>query len=155
MFETIFSLSTAAVVPFWALIILLPRWRVTRFIMSSPLVIVPAAVLYAIVVLPRVGELIDSFDSAASLAALLGTPAGATLAWAHFLTSDLFIGRWEYLDSRERGISGWVMAPVLVLQFMLGHLAILIYLVLRVVLRARAAGSESVSSPRGARSDGF
>ncbi len=137
MIETIFSLSTAVVVPFWALMILLPRWRVTRFVLSSPWVIVPAAVLYAIVLLPRVGPLVDAFDSAASLAALLGTPAGATLVWAHLLASDLFIGRWEYLDSRERGISGWIMAPILFLQFMLGHLAILIYLVLRTVLSAR------------------
>lgn len=137
MAETIFSLSMAAVIPFWVLVILLPRWRVTRFVMSSPLVIVPAAVLYAIVVLPQVGPLIDSFESAASFAAVVGTPAGATLVWAHLLASDLFIGRWEYLDSRERGISGWVMAPILFLQFMLGHLAILIYLVLRLVLQAR------------------
>lgn len=137
MFEAIFPLSTAAVVPFWALMILLPRWRVTRFVMSSPLVIVPAAVLYAVVVLPQAGELLDSFDSAASLAAVLGTPAGATLVWAHLLASDLFIGRWEYLDSRERGVSGWIMAPILFLQFMLGHLAILVYLVLRTIYSAR------------------
>lgn len=137
MFETIFSLSTAAVMPFWVLMILLPRWRVTRFILSSPWVIVPVAVLYAVVVVPRVGPLVDSFQSAASFAAVIGTPAGATLVWAHLLASDLFIGRWEYLDSRERGISGWIMAPILFLQFMLGHLAILIYLVLRVVLQTR------------------
>ena len=124
-------------IPFWVLMILLPRWRVTRFILSSPWVIVPGAILYAIVVVPQVGPLIDSFQSAASFAAVVGTPAGATLVWAHLLASDLFIGRWEYLDSRERGISGWVMAPILFLQFMLGHLAILIYLVLRVVLQAR------------------
>ena len=113
-------------IPFWVLMILLPRWRVTRFILSSPWVIVPGAILYAIVVVLQVGPLIDSFQSSASFAAVVGTPAGATLAWAHLLTSDLFIGRWEYLDSRERGIGGWVVAPILFLQFMLGHLAILI-----------------------------
>ena len=137
MAETIFSLSMMAVLPFWVLMILLPRWRITRFVLSSPWVIVPAAILYAIVVLPRVGPLIDSFQSAASFAEVVGTPEGAALVWAHLLASDLFIGRWEYLDSRERGISGWVMAPILFLQFMLGHLAILIYLVLRAVLQSR------------------
>ena len=137
MAETIFSLSMIAVLPFWVLMILLPRWRVTRLVVSSPWIIVPAAILYAVVVLPQVGPLIDSFQSATSFAAVVGTPAGATLVWAHLLASDLFIGRWEYLDSRERRIGGWVMAPMLFLQFMLGHLAILIYLVLRVVLQAR------------------
>lgn len=147
MAETIFSLSTAAVMPFWVLMILLPRWRVTRFVMSSPLVIVPAAILYAVVVLPQVGPLIDAFDYAASLAALLGTPAGATLVWAHLLVSDLFIGRWEYLDSRERGVSGWIMAPVLFLQFMLGHLAILVYLVLRTIHSARRGPKVRTAAP--------
>lgn len=142
--ETIFSLTTLSVVPFWVLIIVLPRWRFTRFVMSSPLVVVPAAFLYVIVLLPNVVELLGSFDSAASLAALFGTPAGAAIAWAHLLTSDLFIGRWEYLDSRERGISGWVMAPVLFLQFMLGHPALLIYLALRASPVARLGNTASV-----------
>ena len=29
----------------------------------------------------------------AAVAALLSTPAGATLAWAHFLAFDLMVGR--------------------------------------------------------------
>jgi hypothetical protein len=28
----------------------------------------------------------------------------------HFLAFDLFVGRWVYLDSRERGISALLMA---------------------------------------------
>ena len=38
------------------------------------------------------------------VAALLGTPVGAAAGWAHFIAFDLFVGRWMYLDARERGL---------------------------------------------------
>jgi hypothetical protein len=45
--ETLFNLSSLIVLPFWALMIFLPRWRVTRRLMSSPPVSAAPAVLYA------------------------------------------------------------------------------------------------------------
>jgi hypothetical protein len=71
------------------------------------------------------------------VAALLGTPAGATIGWAHFLAFDLFVGRWAYLDSRERAISAWLMAPVLFFVLMLGPIGFLLYLAVRAVDSAR------------------
>lgn len=47
------------------------------------------------------------------IAALLGTATGATIAWAHFLAFDVFVGRWVFLDARERGISPWIVSPIL------------------------------------------
>jgi hypothetical protein len=63
----------------------------------------------------------------------LGSPAGATIAWVHFLAFDLFVGRWIYLDSQDRRISAWLMAPVLFLTLMLGPAGFLFYLVVRSV----------------------
>jgi len=64
---------------------------------------------------------------------LLGSPAGASIAWVHFLAFDLFVGRWIYLDSQERRVSAWLMAPVLFLTLMLGPAGLLLYLVVRFV----------------------
>ena len=132
--------------PFWALMILLPHWRWTRRIVQSPLVILPPALLYAALALPRLAEVFPTVFSPtlAGIAALLGTPAGATIAWVHFLTFDLFVGRWAYLDGRERGISALLMAPVLFLTLMLGPFGFLLYLVLRGVA-ARSFGGRSRS----------
>ena len=41
------------------------------------------------------------------------------------------MGRWAYLDSRERRISAWLMAPVLFLTLMLGPIGFGLYLALR------------------------
>jgi Domain of unknown function (DUF4281) len=148
--EAIFSLSSLLVMPFWALMILLPRWRWTHRILRSPLVILPPALLYGALVLPRLAEVFPAVSSPtlAGIAALLGTPAGATIAWAHFLAFDLFVGRWIYLDGRERGISALLIAPVLFLTLMLGPLGFLLYLVLRDVA-ARSFGGRTAPEPSG------
>lgn len=133
--EIIFSFSSLLVMPFWLLMIVLPRWRMTQRLMRSPLVILAPALLYAALVLPTVWEILSAVSnpSLTGITALLGTPAGATIAWVHFLAFDLFVGRWAYLDSRERGVSGWVMAPVLFLTLMLGPAGFALYLLVYAV----------------------
>ncbi len=91
--------------------------------------------LYAALVLPRIGPIFAAVSSPtlAGLMALLATPEGATIAWVHFLAFDLLVGRWAYLDSREREVSPWLMAPVLFLVLMLGPIGFLLYLAVRAV----------------------
>ena len=127
----VFRLSNVLVLPFWAVMILLPRWRWTARILRSSTV-VPAA-LYAALVLPRLGEIWPAVSRPTlnGVMTLLGSPAGATIAWVHFLAFDLFVGRWMYLDSQERRISPWFMAPVLFLTLMLGPAGFLVYLIVR------------------------
>ena len=131
--STLFSLSNLLVLPFWALVILLPRWRWTARIMRSPFVSAAPAALYAALVLPRLGEIWPAVSrpTLSGVATLLGSPAGATIAWAHFLAFDLFVGRWIYLDSQERRVSAWLTAPVLFLTLMLGPAGFLFYLLVR------------------------
>ncbi|WP_437998953.1 ABA4-like family protein [Sorangium sp. So ce185] len=147
--DRVFGLSGFLVLPFWALMIFLPRSRWTRRIMESPLVIVAPALLYTALVLPVVGEVLPIVNrpSLAAVASLLGSPAGATIGWVHFLAFDLFVGRWVYLDSRDRGISPWIMAPVLYLTLMLGPMGFALYLAVRAVAErsARARGGIAAS----------
>jgi hypothetical protein len=129
----LFRLSNLLVLPLWALMILLPRWRFTARIMRSPLASAAPAALYAALVLPLLGQIWPAIarPTLSGVAALLGTPAGATIAWVHFLAFDLFVGRWIYLDSQERRVRPWLMAPVLFFTLMLGPVGFLLYLVLR------------------------
>lgn len=139
--DSAFSIAGPLVLPFWALMIFLPHWGVTHRVAGSPLIAAAPALLYAGLVVPRLEVVWPAVrgGSLAAIAALLGTPAGATIAWAHFLAFDLLVGRWAYLDSREQGLSAWVMAPVLLLTFMLGPLGFLAYLAVRAGARARAS----------------
>jgi hypothetical protein len=131
--ERLFEWSSLAVMPFWAMMILLPRAQVTARVMRGPVGPALFALLYAALVLPRFGALLPVLmqPELPSVAALLGSPEGATIAWVHFLSFDLFVGRWAYLDARERGVSPWLMAPVLLLTLLFGPLGLVIYLALR------------------------
>lgn len=131
--ETIFSLSNILVLPFWALMIFAPHWRWTKRLIGSPLIAVPTALLYAALVLPQVVAVLPAVmnPTLSGIAGLLGTPEGATIAWAHFLTFDLLAGRWAYLDSREQGITAWLVSPILFFVLMLGPVGFLLYLITR------------------------
>ena len=133
--DTAFRFSNFLVLPFWALMILLPRWRWTERIIRSPLVSVAPAALYATLIFPRLGEIWPAVarPTLNGVVALLGSPAGATIAWVHFLAFDLFVGRWIYLDNRERQVNTWLLAPLLFLTLMLGPAGFLLYLVVRSV----------------------
>ncbi|HTE17555.1 MAG TPA: ABA4-like family protein, partial [Armatimonadota bacterium] len=133
MTETLFQAASLFVLPFWLLMIAAPRASWTRRTMASPLPVAAPAVLYALLVLPRLGVLWPQVarPTLAGITALLGSAEGATIGWVHFLAFDLFVGRWIYLDSRERGISPRAAGPVLFLTLMFGPLGYLVYQGLR------------------------
>src|SRR5262252_5243868 len=143
--KTLFKLSSLIVLPSWALMIFLPRLRVTKRLMSSPLVCAAPAALYAALVIPRFAEVWRAVSSPelSGIAALLSSPIGATVGWLHFLAFDLFVGRWIYLDGRERGVPAWVLAPVLFLTLMIGPCGFLLYLIVRHA-RGRLQAGEKV-----------
>lgn len=129
----LFDASGWLVMPFWLLMIVAPRWRTTERVVRSPAIAVGPALLYAALVLPQLAALAPrlAHPTLVDVASLLGTPQGATIAWAHFLAFDLFVGRWVFLDARARGLSPWMISPLLVLTLLFGPLGLLGYLVLR------------------------
>jgi hypothetical protein len=133
MTGTLFGLTFAVAAPFWALMILLPGWSWTRRIIASPLIVLPVVLIYALLVIPAFGEVLPAVASPTlgGVRELLGTANGAAAGWAHMIAFDLFVGRWSWLDSRDRGVPALVMAPVLLLMILLGPLGLLVYLLVR------------------------
>jgi hypothetical protein len=131
--ETLFQLSNLTTLPFWLLMIFAPHWRVTKRVTGWVWICVPAVLIYAALVLPQAAQILPSVANPqlADIARLLGTPAGTTIAWAHFLAFDLFVGRWVYQDSRDRGISALLSGPVLFFVLMLGPVGFLLHLLVR------------------------
>lgn len=101
--------------------------------MGSLWVVVPAALLYAALIVPQLATALPSLmnPTLAAIANLLGQPEGATIAWVHFLAFDLFVGRWAYLDSRNTNITAWLVSPALLTILMVGPLGLLVYLGIR------------------------
>jgi Domain of unknown function (DUF4281) len=126
----VFSLSSLLVMPFWFLMIFLPRWKVTKIIIASPLIIVPAALLYALLVIPNIGStfMLLLNPTLEGISKLLGSSSGATIGWVHFLAFDLFVGRYAYLESQKRNFNPILMGFVLFSILMYGPLGMLIFL---------------------------
>ena len=142
---TVFELSNLLVLPFWALMVFLPLWGVTRRVIASPWIVAPPAVLYLITLVPVAAMVMPEVMNPvqARIASLLGTPTGTTLAWAHFVAFDLFVGRWIYNDSSSRRYSVWWVSPVLVLTLLVGPVGLLLYLGARTVM----GGADVASDP--------
>jgi hypothetical protein len=119
--------------PFWTLMIVAPGWRWTRRIMSSPWSVTPPLIFWFIFALPRFGELLPHVakPTLAGWQALVAEPAALTFVWAQIIAWDLFIGRWIYLDSRERGIHPLAASPLIALATLLSPIAVPLYLLLR------------------------
>jgi len=133
--QTLFQLTFYLAAPFWALMILAPRWPWTLRVVSSPLIIVPALAVYFVQVVPHFPQLwrAVSQPSLPALQAFLAEPANTAAIWAQLIAFDLFIGRWMYLDSRRRGIHPFVMSPLLVLTILLSPFGVLAFLAIRTV----------------------
>ncbi|MBD2292607.1 DUF4281 domain-containing protein [Anabaena sphaerica FACHB-251] len=103
----LFNVANLFVLPFWALMILLPNWNVTRKVMESylPFVILAAAYLYLFVtsITPENAAALSN-PQLADIARFFSNETAAATGWIHFLVMDLFVGRWIYWEGQKTGI---------------------------------------------------
>jgi hypothetical protein len=126
--------GSISVMPFWTLMILLPRWTLTERICRQPWIVVPPIVLYILMLIIalfngqiRTMAAVNLLDPA-SISAMLGLPVIAVGAWLHMLALDLWTGRWVYLDSRDKRLNVGGVSLVLVLVLGFAPLGLAIYL---------------------------
>ncbi|WP_019929928.1 ABA4-like family protein [Nocardia sp. BMG111209] len=141
MTQTLFTASFWFAAPFWAVMILAPTWRRTGWLVSSPLICVPPLLIYLILMTPRLAQFfpVMTRPDLAALQALLATAPGAAAIWAHLVGFDLLLGRWMYLDSRQRGISPILVSPILFATIFFSAIGVLVYVLLRTAYRPPVA----------------
>lgn len=140
MTQLLFDLTFYVAAPFWALMILAPGWSWTRRIVGSPLIVLPPLAIYFVQIAPILGEFALAMlrPSLAGVHDILAGVDGTAAIWAHLIAFDLFVGRWMYFDSRERGLHGLLMAPVYVLTILLSPFGLVAYFAIRVLAKRRA-----------------
>ena len=127
--ELIFNVGNLFVVPFWAIMILLPNWGITRKVMNS---FIPFAIL-AVLYIYLFGSSLTAENAAAlsnpklaDIAKFLGEETAAATGWIHFLVMDLFVGRWIYWEGQRTGV--WTVHS-LALFFFAGPMGLLSHIV--------------------------
>jgi hypothetical protein len=132
--DKIFSIANMAALLSWLILLVAPRWTVTRKVILSGAIPLLLSVAYLILIVLFFGKAEGGFDSLASVMKLFTNEWAALAGWIHYLAFDLLVGTWEVKDSEKRGISHWFVVPCLVLTFLLGPIGFLLYCVLRLFL---------------------
>lgn len=128
-FDQIFNFANIFVLPFWVLMIFLPRWELTRKVIGSYIPFVILAVLYLFLfvssVTPENAQALSN-PKLADIARFLGEEKAAATGWIHFLVMDLFVGRWIY----NEGLRSHVFtAHSLLLCFFAGPFGLLSHII--------------------------
>lgn len=128
----VFSWANLMAMPMWILMIILPKWKITRFLIDYKIIPLLLSLLYAIyiVIAMRVGGGMD-FGSLSSVMALFTEENAVLAGWVHYLAFDLLIGMWMLDQNRKLGIHQLLMVPCLIGTFMLGPVGFLLFMILR------------------------
>ena len=140
----LFNVANVFVLPFWALMILLPNWKITRKVMESylPFVVLAGAYLYLFVTSITPENAADlSNPQLADIARFFSNETAAATGWIHFLVMDLFVGRWIYWEGQKTGI--WTIHSLALCLFA-GPLGVLSHIFTYWLTKAFSKGSESV-----------
>ena len=133
LMNAIFLAATIGVGPFWFLMALRPRATITQRLMRTPWPVVGIGLIYASLVLPNVGAILETLLSPtlAAISASLATPEGSLAVWLHVLAFDLLAGRFIWLDGLSRGVGAPLRIASLTLALMFGPIGLLLHLALR------------------------
>jgi hypothetical protein len=114
----LFDLANLFVLPFWALMIFLPNWNITKKVMESYLPFIPLVGLYVYFLTTTLdaetAKALSSPDLNA-IALFFSEETAAATGWVHFLVMDLFVGRWIYWQGQEKQI--WTIHSIILCLF--------------------------------------
>jgi hypothetical protein len=146
MTELLFNLANFFVLPFWALMIFLPNWGITKKVMESLLIFIPLALLYLYFFIASITpESAQALSSAqlADLAKAFSSEIVMATGWTHYLVMDLFVGRWIYFDGQKTGV--WTIHSLTLCLFA-GPLGLLSHIITSYLIKRFSTNSETVSS---------
>lgn len=133
LIDASFALSFLFSVPFWALMLILPHHPLTMRLMDTYHPLLPLSSLYVILLLIMGPQLLSEGLplSLQALSGLMASPGAFLILWCHMGLLDLFLGRWIYMDSLERGTRGYSRSFSLLLAMLMGPAGFMSHLALR------------------------
>ncbi len=128
----IFSICNLMVMPMWLLLIFLPKWKATRFLIDYKIIPILLSLVYAVYIgiSLATGGMMD-FGSLKSVMALFTVENAVLAGWVHYLAFDLLIGMWMVDTNKNIGIHQVLMAPCLFFTFMFGPVGFLLFTIIK------------------------
>ena len=130
----VFVISGQMALPMWLLMIVLPKWKGTRFLIDYKIIPIALSIMYAIYIYTSVssGGSLD-FGSLQSVMQLFTQENAVLAGWVHYLAFDLLMGMWMLNQNKELGIHQLVMVPILLATFMLGPIGFLLFMTAKTI----------------------
>ena len=137
IYDYSFFLSTMWVGPFWFAMLVYPEHELTKKVMNGPWFFLGPIIIWWAVTIASPQGLIDLSKDFANpggildgLAAIMGTKAGASAAWAHMVAGDIFVTRWMWKRCMEEGSKRWVSASTVFFGVMLMPVGLALHMAL-------------------------
>ena len=122
------------VTPFWALLIFMPRAQITDTLVHSVMMPLILGVTYAWLLATALSLPAPEgagFSSLEGLMKLFTVEMALVAAWSHYIVFDLFVGAWDARDAQRVGMNHLMLAPCLLLTFLVGPIGLLAYIMIR------------------------
>lgn len=133
--DTIYLLLNYGVLPFWALLIVLPTMKLTDALVHSVAIPLILGVTYAWLLANALwgGPAPEGagFATLDALMKLFSTKEAVVAGWAHYIVFDLFVGAWQARDAQRVGLNHMLLVPCLILTLLVGPIGLLTYLMVR------------------------
>lgn len=103
----LFTAANLFALPFWLLMIFLPKWNITQKVMGSYLPFFPLIALYIyflVISVDAESAQVLANPELADIAQFFSLENAAAAGWVHFIVMDLFVGRWIYWQGQEKQI---------------------------------------------------
>lgn len=137
----LFDLANLYILPFWTIMILFPKWKVTQKVMDSYLPFLPligAYIYYLVATVDPESAAALANPQLGDIARFFSEEGAAGAGWVHFLVMDLFIGRWIYQQGQEKQI--WTIHS-LVLCLFFGPVGLLSHIITDTIFNKAVASS--------------
>ncbi len=128
----VFSIANLIAMPMWALMIFLPKWKGTQFLIDTKLIPIVLSILYLIYIVISLsqGGGMD-FSSLESVMKLFTSENAVLAGWVHYLAFDLLVGMWIISENKKLGIHHLLIVPCLLASFMLGPIGFLLFTIIK------------------------
>lgn len=128
----VFSIANLIAMPMWALMVFLPKWKITNFLIDTKLIPIILSIIYLIYIVISLmqGGGMD-FSSLQSVMKLFTSEHAVLAGWVHYLVFDLLVGMWIINENKKLGIHHLLIVPCLLASFMLGPIGFLLFVTIK------------------------
>lgn len=128
----VFSVVNTAVLPMWLLMIVLPKWKATRFLIDFKIIPLALALVYAIYIFQamQIGGGMD-FGSLTAIMTLFTEENAVLAGWVHYLAFDLLVGMWMLDENKKLKIHQLLLLPCLIGTFIFGPLGFVLFMIIK------------------------